>query len=154
MQMVPRGDYAISMTYGKAAGAGVAATPFRRQGRSPGSPVQVSHARPRGQIIAPAAPSLPHCPRFRALVLFGRRRISAWSGDALCSDAAFDAVGTGVVVSPDYARRGRFCDGCGAKRAIHVANRCRNELPRASAERHSRHDGRYTASLRVAICPA
>ena len=45
-------------------------------------------------------------------------------------------------------------DGCSKKRAIHVANRCSNELHRASAERHSRHDGRYTASLRLAICPA
>jgi hypothetical protein len=35
---------------------------------------------------------------------------------------------------------GEFSDGCGAKRAIHVANRCRDELHRVSAERHSRHD--------------
>jgi len=36
--------------------------------------VQAPHARPRGEIpIAPAAPPLPHIPRFRALALFGRR---------------------------------------------------------------------------------
>jgi hypothetical protein len=40
------------------------------------------------------------------------------------------------------------CDGCGAKRAIHVANRCSDKLPRVSTERHSRHDRRYAASLR------
>ena len=35
---------------------------------------QAPHARPRGEIpIAPAAPPLPHIPRFRALALFGRR---------------------------------------------------------------------------------
>ena len=38
-------------------------------------------------------------------------------------------------------------DGCGKKRAIHVANRCSNELQRVSALRHSRHDRRYAASL-------
>ena len=42
---------------------------------------------------------------------------------------------------------GELRDGCGKKRAIHVANRCRNELHRGSAERHSRHDRRYTASV-------
>jgi len=31
-------------------------------------------------------------------------------------------------------------DGCGKKRAIHVANRCPNKLHRVSALRHSRHD--------------
>jgi hypothetical protein len=35
-----------------------------------------------------------------------------------------------------------FCDGCGSKGAIHVANRCRDKLHRVSAERHSRHDRR------------
>jgi hypothetical protein len=34
------------------------------------------------------------------------------------------------------------------------ANRCRNELHRVSTERHSRHDRRYTASVRSAICVA
>jgi hypothetical protein len=38
-------------------------------------------------------------------------------------------------------------DGCGNKGAIHVANRCRDKLHRVSAERHSRHDRRYAASL-------
>jgi hypothetical protein len=38
-------------------------------------------------------------------------------------------------------------DGCGNKRAIHVANRCRDKLHRVSAERHSRHDRRYAASI-------
>src|SRR5262249_23235070 len=33
-------------------------------------------------------------------------------------------------------------DGCGKKRAIHVANRCPNKLHRVSALRHSRHDRR------------
>src|SRR5712675_98210 len=47
-----------------------------------------------------------------------------------------------------------LCDGCGAKPAIHVANRCQTNLPRGSAERHNRHDRRYTASLRPAIRPA
>ena len=38
------------------------------------APLQPPHAIPRGQIpIAPAAPPLPHRPRFRALALFGRR---------------------------------------------------------------------------------
>src|SRR3977135_147594 len=45
-------------------------------------------------------------------------------------------------------------DGCGKKRAIHVANRCPNKLHRVSALRHSRHDRRYAASLRPSICPA
>src|SRR6516225_5831169 len=45
-------------------------------------------------------------------------------------------------------------DGCGKKRAIHVANRCSNELRRASALRHSRHEQRYAASLRPSICRA
>ena len=45
-------------------------------------------------------------------------------------------------------------DGCGEKRAIHVANRCPSKLPRVSALRHSRHDRRYAASLRSSICPA
>ena len=45
-------------------------------------------------------------------------------------------------------------DGCGEKRAIHVANRCPNKLHRVSALRHSRHDRRYAASLRPSICPA
>src|SRR3954470_13660075 len=48
----------------------------------------------------------------------------------------------------------KFYDGCGNKRAIHVANRCRDKLHRVSAERHSRHDRRYAASLRPSICPA
>ena len=38
---------------------------------------------PRGQIpIAPAAPPLHHCPRFRALALFGRRAAKATAGTA------------------------------------------------------------------------
>src|SRR5208337_1771351 len=41
---------------------------------------------------------------------------------------------------------GDFCGGCGAKRAIHVANWCSDKLHRVSTERHSRHDRRYTAS--------
>jgi hypothetical protein len=45
-------------------------------------------------------------------------------------------------------------DGCGKKRAIHVANRCSNELRRVSALRHSRHEQRYAASLRPSICRA
>jgi integrase len=45
-------------------------------------------------------------------------------------------------------------DGCGKKRAIHVANRCPNKLHRVSALRHGRHDRRYAASLRPSICPA
>jgi hypothetical protein len=43
-----------------------------------------------------------------------------------------------------------FCGNCGAKRPIHVANRCLDELPRLSALRHSHHDRRYSASLRAA----
>src|SRR5262245_21744815 len=45
-------------------------------------------------------------------------------------------------------------DGCGKKRAIHVANRCSNELRRVSTLRHSRHELRYAASLRPSICRA
>jgi len=45
-------------------------------------------------------------------------------------------------------------DGCGKKRAIHVANRCSNELRRVSALRHSRHEQQYAASLRPSICRA
>src|SRR6185503_15532501 len=38
------------------------------------APLQPPQAIRRGQIpIAPAAPPLHHCPRFRALALFGRR---------------------------------------------------------------------------------
>jgi phosphate/sulfate permease len=40
-----------------------------------------------------------------------------------------------------------FCGGCSAKWPIHIANRCVVELLRATAERHSRHDRRYSASL-------
>ena len=46
-------------------------------GRKPivtSAPLQPPQAIPRGQIpIAPAAPPLHHCPRFRALALFGHR---------------------------------------------------------------------------------
>ena len=46
-------------------------------GRKPivtSAPLQPPQAIPRGQIpIAPAAPPLHHCPRFRALALFGRQ---------------------------------------------------------------------------------
>src|SRR4029077_12701122 len=46
-------------------------------GRKPivtSAPLKPPQAIPRGQIpIAPAAPPLHHCPRFRALALFGRR---------------------------------------------------------------------------------
>ncbi len=45
-------------------------------------------------------------------------------------------------------------DGCGKKRAIHVANRCSNELQCVSSLRHSRHEQRYAASLRASICRA
>jgi hypothetical protein len=38
-------------------------------------------------------------------------------------------------------------DGCGKKRAIHVANRHWNELRFGSALRHSRHERQYAASL-------
>src|SRR4030095_16699644 len=48
------------------------------RGRNPiiaTAPVQSSQARARGKIpIAPAAPSVPPLPRFRALPLFGRRQ--------------------------------------------------------------------------------
>jgi hypothetical protein len=37
------------------------------------------------------------------------------------------------------------------KGAIHIANRCPDELHRGSALRHSRHDRRYSASLRPSI---
>jgi hypothetical protein len=46
-----------------------------------------------------------------------------------------------------------LCGDCSEKPAIHVANRCSDELHRKSAQRHSRHDRRYTASVRPAICP-
>jgi hypothetical protein len=39
----------------------------------------------------------------------------------------------------------------GEKGAIHVANRCPDELHRGSTLRHSRHDRRYSASLRPSI---
>jgi hypothetical protein len=55
------------------------------------------------------------------------------------------------TISPDYEimREGEeLRDGCGKKRAIHVAHRCSNELRRVSALRHSRHEQRYAASLR------
>ncbi len=45
-------------------------------------------------------------------------------------------------------------DGCGKRRAIHVASRCLSELRFGSALRHSRHERRYAASLRASICPA
>ena len=40
-----------------------------------------------------------------------------------------------------------FCGGYSAKWQIHIANRCLFELLRATAERHNRHDRRYSASL-------
>jgi len=40
-----------------------------------------------------------------------------------------------------------FCGGYSAKWPIHIANRCLFELLRATAERHNRHDRRYSASL-------
>ena len=40
-----------------------------------------------------------------------------------------------------------FCGGYSAKWPIHIANRCLVELLRATAERHNRHDRRYSASL-------
>lgn len=54
-------------------------------------------------------------------------------------------------VHATYSRRS---DGCGKKRAIHVANRCWSELRSGSALRHSRHERRYAASLRPSICSA
>ena len=41
---------------------------------------------------------------------------------------------------------GEISGDCNAKRSIHVANRCPDKLPRASAARHSRHERRYAAS--------
>jgi hypothetical protein len=38
-------------------------------------------------------------------------------------------------------------DGCGKKRAIHVASRRLNELRFGSALRHGRHERRYAASV-------
>jgi alpha-ketoglutarate-dependent taurine dioxygenase len=46
-----------------------------------------------------------------------------------------------------------FCGDSGGKRAIHVANRCSNELPRVSTLCHSHHDRRYAASVRSARRP-
>ena len=40
-----------------------------------------------------------------------------------------------------------FCGGYSAMWPIHIANRCLVELLRATAERHNRHDRRYSASL-------
>ena len=40
-----------------------------------------------------------------------------------------------------------FYGGCSAKWPIHIANRYLVELLRATAERHSRYDRRYSASL-------
>ena len=45
-------------------------------------------------------------------------------------------------------QRREFCGDRSAKTAIHVANRCFDELRCASAQRHSRHARRYAASLR------
>src|SRR2546427_726656 len=46
-----------------------------------------------------------------------------------------------------------LCDGCGAKPAIHVANRCQTNLPRGSAERHDRL--RHDPLMKIAVgrCP-
>ena len=59
--------------------------------------------------------------------------------------------GAGNHISGDLARIIHhlliFCGGCSAKWPIHIANRCLVELLRATAEGHSRHDRRYSASL-------
>jgi len=46
----------------------------------------------------------------------------------------------------DSTKGEELSDGCGEKRAIHVANRCSNELRFGSALRHSRHDQRASQS--------
>ena len=63
--------------------------------------------------------------------------------------AVFGALLTWIMRDGEQMR-----DGCGKNRAIHVANRCSNELRRVSALRHSRHEQRYAASLRPSICRA
>jgi hypothetical protein len=45
-----------------------------------------------------------------------------------------------------------LCGDRSVKTAVHVANRCSNELLCASAQRHSRHVRPYAASLRPSIC--
>jgi hypothetical protein len=78
-----------------------------------------------------------------------------WQGDL---DGALQHARAGEPVLAGLARIMHegvdLCDGCGAKPAIHVANRCQTNLPRGSPERHSRYDRHYTASLRPSICPA
>jgi hypothetical protein len=73
--------------------------------------------------------------------------------------ADISGIGGSCSLNPSFLTRimhdgEKLRDGCGKKRAIHVANRCPNKLHRVSALRHSRHDRRYAASLRPSICPA
>jgi hypothetical protein len=63
--------------------------------------VQHQQARIQGQIpIAPAAPPLPHWPRFRALALFGRRH----SGVRKPAQKATSDLAIGVRASNDFAK--------------------------------------------------
>jgi hypothetical protein len=66
--------------------------------RSPASPQLPQHLRRRQIPIAPAALSVPHTPRFRALALFGRRLSER--GDGLVMPAF--AVGTAVTSRPPH----------------------------------------------------
>ena len=83
--------------------------------------------RVRGQKIADIA-WLGNLPRTHSR---GRGRVNCWSFQ------------TSRIMHDGEKLR----DGCGGKRAIHVANRYPNKLHRVSALRHNRHDRRYAASL-------
>jgi acyl-CoA reductase-like NAD-dependent aldehyde dehydrogenase len=75
--------------------------------------------------------------------------------DAICSRLRAAQKWWGAAALARIMRDGEeLIDGCGKKRAIHVANRRWNELQFGSALRHSRHERRYAASLRPSICQA
>src|SRR5450759_5609153 len=68
--------------------------------------IQTPRASRRGQIpIAPAAPSLPHTPRFRALALLGRRLPSTWMASAFRRPRNLHTSGHRVCGSNDVLKR-------------------------------------------------
>src|SRR6476469_10857913 len=96
-------------------------------------------------IVSPAELSSSEVERLRAFERQGH--------DALAK--SYHAFFAPVTALARIMRDGEeMRDGCGKKRAIHVANRCSNALKCASALRHSRHEPRYAASLRPSICRA
>src|SRR3979409_548682 len=89
----------------------------------------------------------------RELRLF-TMRLGGRPVEKIVDDIMARLFASSVGLAPIMHDGEKLRQGCGKKRAIHVANRCPNKLHRVSALRHSRHDRRYAASLRPSICPA